>query len=158
MGTGEIVHIISYKALPGKVEEFEEKVQEIGNFLYNFSANRFLKPLTKTKKQLEVCTVSRRVSRMFVCAIHHVVKCVLYSRFWADLISINSRLVRKSSRRKKCSELDRLAIPRVQRKVSLWQEHSCPHVTRSLLFSISWRRTSSDPLTRITMFVTYPEL
>ena len=31
MGTGEIVHIIGYKALPGKIEEFEEKVQEIGN-------------------------------------------------------------------------------------------------------------------------------
>ena len=30
MGTGEIVHIISYKALPGKCEDFEERVQEIG--------------------------------------------------------------------------------------------------------------------------------
>lgn len=36
MGTGEIVHILSYSALPGKIDEFEEATQSIANCLYKF--------------------------------------------------------------------------------------------------------------------------
>eukprot|EP00940_MAST-03C_sp_MAST-3C-sp2_P001596 g1596.t1 len=38
MGTGEIVHIISYTALPGKLEDFEEVVQDIARSLYDFKS------------------------------------------------------------------------------------------------------------------------
>jgi len=36
MGTGEIVHIISYKTLPGMLEAFEETVQTIGTDRFFF--------------------------------------------------------------------------------------------------------------------------
>jgi len=38
MGTGEIVHIISYKALPSKIEEFECKAQSMANCLYHMQS------------------------------------------------------------------------------------------------------------------------
>lgn len=36
MGTGEIVHIVAYSCLPGKMEAFEEAVQDIARSLYEF--------------------------------------------------------------------------------------------------------------------------
>lgn len=34
LGTGEIVHVLSYKCLPEKIEEFERIVQVIAHDLY----------------------------------------------------------------------------------------------------------------------------
>lgn len=38
MGTGEVVHVLSYRSAPGKIEDFERVVQGLARCLYNMEA------------------------------------------------------------------------------------------------------------------------